>query len=176
MTRAGSSDDRATLDGIRAHETTVHHWCRRLASAPVAPSLDHNDLHPWNIFIGESDLHAPTFYDWGDGVIAHPFVSMIVPLTFLRSRLKAVDDDPRILRVRDAYLEVFTDLAPHPDLVDTLELACRVGHIARALVWDRATRQLGNDADDRFAAQPLRNLGYLLDDSYLGAGSIWSGL
>ena len=41
-------------------------------------------------------------------------------------------------RARDAYLEVFADLRRDEDLVETLELACRVAKIARALTWDRA--------------------------------------
>ena len=38
------------------------------------PSLDHNDLHPWNV------VGRPRWYDWGDSVLAHPFAAMLVPL------------------------------------------------------------------------------------------------
>ena len=56
------------------------------------------------------------------------------------SAARAGFDDPRFLRARDAYLEVFADLAPRAELVETLELACHVAKIARALTWDRALR------------------------------------
>jgi hypothetical protein len=53
-------------------------------------------------------------------------------------------------------------------LIEALELACRVGKIARALTWDRSVRALGQDSDEEFASAPLKSLGSLLDDSYLG--------
>ena len=42
------------------------------------------------------------------------------------------------MRARDAYLGEFRDLGPHAELVATLELACRVAKVARALTWERA--------------------------------------
>jgi hypothetical protein len=38
-----------------------------------------------------------------------------------------------VTRPRDAYLEVFGDLASHRELLEELELACRVGEALRAL-------------------------------------------
>ena len=72
-------------------------------------------------------------------------------------------------RLRDAYLEVFADLGSHAELVDTLELACRVGKVARALTWHRAISALGwNDVDDDWARGPVESMASLLDASYLG--------
>jgi hypothetical protein len=73
------------------------------------------------------------------------------------------------LRLRDSYLDVFSDLAPRAELVGALELACRVGKIARALTWNRAlTTPGGEDIDEEWARAPLETLASLLDDSYLG--------
>lgn len=74
----------------------------------------------------------------------------------LHGNRKLSADDPAILRARDAYLEVFSDVAPHAELVEELELACRVGKIARALTWDRALRVQGYDQAGKFARSPLR--------------------
>jgi hypothetical protein len=95
------------------------------------------------------------FYDWGDSVVAHPFASMLVALGFVRDQL----GDDAVSRPRDAYLEVFSDLAPHGELVAEMELACRVAKIARVLTWARA---VGGHADE-----PLESLGALLADSSL---------
>lgn len=141
--RRGPEAGRATLERLAALRATYVEWCERLAAAPGAPSLDHNDLHAWNI-LGDGEAR---FYDWGDCVVAHPFASMLVGLGFLRHYLKIGDDDPRLLRLRDAYLEAFGDLAPHAELVATLELACRVGKVARALTWERAMRAFGEETD-----------------------------
>jgi len=125
--RHGAAAERnmfAQVSGLRA---PFGRWCERLAAAPGAPSLDHNDLHPHNIFAtGMSGTGTAKFYDWGDSVVAHPFASMLVALDYLREFL----DDPdgsSVLRARDAYLEVFSDLAPRADLVQAMELATHVG-------------------------------------------------
>jgi hypothetical protein len=168
VARRGDPAEEVVLRQVAAFEPQVNAWCERLASLPGPPSLDHNDLHTWNVFLDGKG--QAKFYDWGDSVVAHPFSSMLVALEFVRSRVLAVDaDDPQIVRLRDAYLEVFSDLAPQAELVETLELACRVGKIARTLVWDRAVRALAPDeVDDEWARAPLVTLSSLLDDSYLG--------
>jgi hypothetical protein len=163
--RHGSAEDRATLARVDGLRETYASWCERLALAPGAASLDHNDLHPWNILVG-TDGRA-RFYDFGDAVVAHPFSSMLLGLGWFPLRLGIEAEDRAFLHARDAYLEVFSDLAPHADLVETLELACRVGKVARALTWERATRELADEGGEH-ADAPLETMGSLLDDSYLG--------
>ena len=138
--RLGHAEDRGVVERLRGLRGTFAEWCSELAQAPGPPSLDHNDLHPWNILLG-SDGHA-RFYDWGDAVVAHPFACMLLPLGWLAFQLEIPVDDPAFLRARDGYLEVFSDVAPHAELVATLELACRVAKAARALTWERALRDL----------------------------------
>lgn len=171
VARRGGPDERATCRRVATLGVTVGAWCDQLASVVGSPTIDHNDLHPWNVFVSEAgDAGGPgraRFYDWGDSVVAHPFSSMLVALVFVQS--DGGDDDPQLLRVRDAYLEAFSDLAPHAELVEALELACRVGKIARALTWDRTVRTLDPDeVDEEWARAPFHSLASLLDDSYLG--------
>jgi hypothetical protein len=167
--RRGSPADQAVVQDVAAIRDRYAGWCQRLAGAPGSPSLDHNDLHPWNILVAESDgLGRARFYDWGDGVVAHPFVSMLVPLGFMRDHLEVGDDAPELRRLRDAYLEPFGDLGPSAELAATLELACRVGKVARTLTWNRTVGALGHQEAGEFASAPLRELGSLLEVSYLG--------
>ena len=68
-----------------------------------------------------------------------------------------------------AYLEVFDDLGSRGELIETLELACRVGKIARALTWYRAISAAGfDDVDERWIGGPIESMASLLDDTYLG--------
>jgi Phosphotransferase enzyme family len=160
---------RATLRRVAAMEATVAAWCERLAASPGAPSLDHNDLHPWNVL--DDGAGGVRYYDWGDSVVAHPFAAMLVPLGFVQYRLEATLEDPRFLRARDAYLDVFADLGPRASLADTLALACHVAKIARALTWDRAlqaAREQGEAIDPNWATAPLETVAMVLDESYLG--------
>jgi hypothetical protein len=147
----GPADAVELWERIAARRPLVLEWCERLGRSPIPASLDHNDLHPWNVLGGER------FYDWGDSVVAHPFAVALVPLGFF--------DD--VAPVRDAYLGVFGDPSA---LAPTLELACRVAKIARALIWDRAlraSREQGEPIEDRFATAPLQTLAGVLDDSFL---------
>jgi Ser/Thr protein kinase RdoA (MazF antagonist) len=165
----GSADDRAVYERVLALRGPVAAWCGELAATGGPLSLDHNDLHPWNVLAGPGgDPGRVRFYDWGDSVVAHPFASMLVPLGYLPQRLGLGLDHPRVLRLRDAYLGGFSDLGPRAELAATLRLACHVGKIARALTWHRSLSEQGYDQAGEFATAPLRNLGALLDDSYVG--------
>jgi hypothetical protein len=94
-------------------------------------------------------------------VVAHPFATMLLPLGLASGRAQAE-------RLRDAYLAAFADLAPHAELVETLELACRVAKIARSLIWHRAIRASGEGTlDESWARGPVELLAALLDDSPL---------
>jgi hypothetical protein len=162
LAAAGALAGPGKLDHVAAMRDTVARWCERLAGSPVPPSLDHNDLHPWNV------LGGARFYDWGDSVVAHPFAAMLVPLGFVQR-----DGEAHLARAREGYLAVFADLAPHDELVETLELACRVAKIARALIWERALRSAraqGEEIEARFAMAPAETLASILDESYLGGG------
>jgi hypothetical protein len=119
-------------------------WCLRLAESPIGASLEHNDLHPWNILGVGSGVPAsapPTtaiFYDWGDSVVAHPFGSAVGSVSRVRRMLRRRRDHQDVRRMREAYLEGFDDLAGRRDLDQTLDLACQVAKAARAVVWDRS--------------------------------------
>src|SRR5262245_17106908 len=78
--RRGGARARATLRRVASLRETFISWCERLAAAPGGASLDHNDLHPWNMLVARLDrADQVRFYDWGDAVVAHPFASMLVP-------------------------------------------------------------------------------------------------
>jgi hypothetical protein len=157
--RRGDDSERARLAEVVRMRATVAGWCDRLAAGVVPASLDHNDLHAWNIL---GDGGAVRFYDWGDAVVAHPFASMLalgwVPMS---------DSDRE--RLRDAYLAPFGELAAHARLVEELELACRVGKVARALTWHRSVSAYDPDeVEERWLSGPSESLFSLLEDTWLG--------
>ena len=150
-----TAQDRPLLDRLERLRPTVARWCATLEASPLPATVDHNDLHDRNVLQG--DHGAYRFYDWGDSVVAHPFASMLLPLS--------MQSPGGVERLRDAYLSAWQDLAPHAELVATLELACRAGKIARALTWARATQDAS--PGDEWARAPLLTLASLLDASYL---------
>lgn len=165
----GNAADHATHRRVSGMRTTFASWCEQLMVSSIPASLDHNDLHPWNV-LGDGTGTA-RFYDWGDSVVAHPFAAMLVPLGFVQRLLDVNLDDPRFISARDTYLGAFAHSAGAEDLAATLELACRVAKVARALTWNRAlqaARDDGDEIDDHSATAPLQCLASLLDQSYLG--------
>ncbi len=156
-----------TLRRIAAHRDTYVGWYDALAIVPAVPSINHHDLHAKNIFVTAPGPPLQlAFADWGDAVIAHPFASLLVALGFVRFQLKVNATDPAVLRVRDAYLGAFTDLASHCDLVATADLACQVAKVTRALVWLRSL-EAANDPAHPFAREPLACLATILNDDPL---------
>jgi len=163
VTDHGTANDRTDLDRIAALRPEFVAWCAELAESPVPASLDHNDLHPGNVFAA-----GTRFYDWGDSVVAHPFASMLVTLAYVHSLFGPTAGPAR---VRDAYLEPFTDLAPRTALVAQVELACRVAKAARVLTWDRALRAQGYSAAGEFGRAPLETLLNLRAPGWHSVGS-----
>ena len=168
---AGRGTDRAARHAqVAAARPQVAQWCARLSGSALPPSLDHNDLHPRNIFWADGPA---LFFDWGDAVVAHPFAAMLVPLGLIREFLGEGADRPGFVAVRDAYLSLFRDLAPGEDLLATLETACRVAKIARAHTWQRAIGaaiEQGDPMGVEFRYAPLDTLCAILDEDYLTIG------
>jgi hypothetical protein len=160
--------DRATYEDLRRTRDAFTHSCGELAGSAVPASLQHGDLHQRNIFAGGGSGSAPVFFDWGDSSVAHPFTTMLVALRVVRSLATGDDGGRDVLRVRDAYLEPFTSLAPRRELVEELELACHIGKAARSLTW--AAQLSGLPAADAAADAdvPFAWLALVLDSSYLG--------
>lgn len=158
--RTGSPDEWTEFRAVTALEPRFNARCAELAEAPGRASLDHNDLHPWNIFATPAALEQARFFDWGDSVVAHPFASLLVMVRTLQNTLEAPADDARVLRVRDAYLEPFETLGSRRELIETADLACWVARAARALTWQRA---IGDPAPDDYAGIPFGRLRELLE-------------
>jgi hypothetical protein len=90
--------------------------------------------------------------DWGDACVTHPFVSLLIPLRTLLDDDAAVADDPRALRLWDAYLEPFAAQVPLRELRSQRRVALWLGHLARALDWHHML--VGVERDARSEWQP----------------------
>ncbi|MGW4501135.1 phosphotransferase [Micromonospora sp. NPDC004336] len=120
---------------LRAHRDTFAEQCRRLADSGVAPSVQHDDLHDGNVFAGD-DGHR--FFDWGDASVAHPFGTLLVTLNSVADAFELPAGDPALARLRDAYLEPWSDRHDRATLREAARLAVRVTRVSRALSWRRA--------------------------------------
>jgi hypothetical protein len=131
--------DRARLHDLLPVYTE---WCSHLAASGIAPSLQHDDLHDGNVFVGPMVATDPAdggdrIFDWGDAVVAHPFGTLLATLRSIASRDSTVGRR-ELLRLRDAYLEPWTAEQPRAALEETVSTALRVGAVGRAFAWERA--------------------------------------
>lgn len=107
--------------------------CRELASLPRPAALEHGDLHDGNILVRDG---AHWMCDWGDASIAHPFCSLLVTCRRLIQDFASSDGIRRFARLRDAYLEPWSKLAPAPSLRPLFGAALWVAHLGCALDWN----------------------------------------
>jgi hypothetical protein len=127
--------------------------CRELDGAGIPWTIQHDDLHANNICLvraANDRVTDPTavrrrtsaagsrIVDWGDASIGHPFGTMLTALRSIAHHARCAADDPRILRVRDAYLEPFTTYGSRSQLITAVDVASRVGTVTRALSWRAA--------------------------------------
>ena len=144
----------AEAEGLAARLPLYGHWCHDLDGAGIPLTIQHDDLHSNNICLAgpaKSLISDPTanrlpavpegrtrVIDWGDASIGHPFGTMLVTLRSIAHHGCCEVSDPRVQRVRDAYLEPFTAHAPRAELIAVADVAQRVGAVARALSWRAA--------------------------------------
>lgn len=112
----------------------VRERCAALVAGPVAPTVQHDDLHDGNLMV---DARGVTrVIDWGDCSVGHPFGVLLVTLRALghRDGVEPVE----LARLQDAYLEAWTDRADRATLTELAGHAQRVQVVGRALSWERA--------------------------------------
>jgi hypothetical protein len=133
-----SGDDRARLE---ASFPAFDGWCAELAASPVPDSLQHDDLHSGNVcWPGDGTARV---IDWGDASWGSPLGTMLATMNSLAFHAGFYVEgeeieDPRVLRVRDAYLEPFTVYGGRAELLRGVDLARRTGCVVKALAWRAA--------------------------------------
>ncbi|MBM7083011.1 aminoglycoside phosphotransferase family protein [Micromonospora sp. MMS20-R2-29] len=133
----GSDDgrlDAATYERLRAYQPRFTEDCGRLADTGIPASVQHDDLHDGNVFAAD----GYRFFDWGDASVAYPFGTLLVTLRSVAHTYSLPEGDPVLLRLRDAYLEAWTDRHDRAALREAAGLAVRVTTVSRALSWRRA--------------------------------------
>jgi hypothetical protein len=127
---------RERLDGQTLSEHTelnallpeVVRTCQQLRSLGVPETIQNDDLTSSNIFVRRGEYR---FVDWGFACVSHPFFTLAVTQRAIERRFALEARSKEAARVRDAYLEPFTVLAPRHELEEVVEPARRLGQICR---------------------------------------------
>jgi hypothetical protein len=129
-------------DRVTALLPELDGWCATLAGSGVPDSVQHDDLHSANV-CWTGDVASARIIDWGDATWSHPLTTMLATMNSIAHHAGVYADgqpvvDPRVLRVRDAYLEPFTVYADGGHLVRYVDLARRTGCVGKALSYQAA--------------------------------------
>lgn len=98
-------------------------------------TVQHDDLHDGNVFVADDGYR---FFDWGDASIAHPFGTLLVTLRSVAYAFELSPGDPALVRLRDTYLEAWTDRYDRATLREAADLAMTVATVSWSLSWRRA--------------------------------------
>lgn len=103
-----------------------------LAASSVPSSVEHNDLHPGNVFATSGCL-----FDFADAVVGHPFLGLASALPDAAADLGVSVAGDEIDGMRESYLALFTDFAAMKQLRRDAAVAAVLGHLPRAATWLR---------------------------------------
>jgi hypothetical protein len=146
-------DGQPFAGALRTLEPEFGVWSEMVLGSPLPATLDHNDLHPWNILglgsFSPDHRSKALFYDWGDSVVAHPLGSADIPISRVRRMARLDPGSAEVSRMRDAYLEVFTDLAPRRHLIELYETSWRLARATRSVIWDGSAEDIRRYLADR---------------------------
>jgi hypothetical protein len=121
----------AEIPELRDDLPAIEDFARRLAAYGIPETIQHDDLHDAQIFLKDN---RPLIFDWGDSCVAHPFLSMSVPLEgVIGWGLDDVQGSEPLGAYRDAYLGAFDVYPPSDELEEALDIALRLGWISRVL-------------------------------------------
>jgi Phosphotransferase enzyme family len=143
--------DEGQLNRLIASMPEVERLCGELADVGIQETVQHDDLHDGNVFLRNGEYLV---FDWGDSCVSHPFHTLAVTLRATAWRFELEPGDPRIERMRDAYLEPFESYGSRAELLDAFTIAYRLGTIARALSWHRAVQAFPEIEPDQSDSVP----------------------
>jgi hypothetical protein len=159
-----TAEDRAETTGARSALRQARSWIADrsavLADSGIAPTIQHDDLHGGNIFVGPDGVR---FFDWGDAVLAHPFGTLTVTLNSIAHATDLPTDGPELVRLRAAYLEPWSAGRSGDELATIADAAIDLGRIARAAAWSRALTGVATDDLEDHGGAPAAWLGDLAE-------------
>lgn len=150
-----------TYAALRAFQPRLAETCVRLDESPVPVSIDIDDLHDGNVFARPGGRHV--FFDWGDAAVSHSFAALLVAMRSFAHRYELRAGSPELHRLRDAYLEPFTALAPLGELTPLVEDAARIATVTRAQAWLRSYQDTPQDIAVEGEEAAAEWLGRMLD-------------
>jgi hypothetical protein len=127
----------------------------QIAASAVPLSIQHGDLHPWNVFAVSDSLRV---FDFGDVQWAPVMEALAVPHG-------VIADDGRLPwePVRDAYVECWADVADARTMHALWEATAFTQPVNRTQTWWDAIASATDEEVAELGSYPLRHLSRVLD-------------
>lgn len=135
---------------VKDRASRCEQTCAKLASYGVPESLNHGDFHDGNVLVKDGRI---TFFDWGDGDVTHPFVSLRTFFVSIEMSLDLEDYSftPEMAELLDLYLEPFQKFTSQEELLQAYQLSKPVASIVKALAWHTTISRMGEDLRKEYA-------------------------
>ncbi|HET9588816.1 MAG TPA: aminoglycoside phosphotransferase family protein [Anaerolineales bacterium] len=124
--------------------------CADLSAFGVSETLNHGDFHDGNVLLRNGRI---TLFDWGDGNLTHPFVSLRTFFVSIENSLQ-LDDyafTPEMAALLDLYLEPWQRFASKEDLLSAFSLSRCVASIVKTIAWHTSISTLEGPIRQRYA-------------------------
>ena len=154
---AAAAEARRRLPGLLP---VVARMAGDLAASGIPATIQHDDLHGGNVFVGRD---GDRIFDWGDASVAHPFGTLTSTMNSIEYHAGLDQHGSELIRLRDIYLEAWSDIAAPDVLAAAAERARLLGAISRAASWRRALVGLSPDEMDGHGGAPAAWLVELVD-------------
>ncbi len=153
----GHEVDDEELARVRALVPRLREAADVVAELGLPDTLQHDDLHEWNVFLREGE---PVFIDGGDACIAQPALSLAIPLGAVA---RCCRDASAVDRARDAYYEPWTRFRPRDELAAAHDAAILLAHVTGLLKWALINSGLRDDERGKYAGAVPRRIRGLLE-------------
>jgi hypothetical protein len=140
------------LDRVCALIPKLRESVEVLAALGLPDSVQHDDLHPWNVCVRD-DVYR--FIDWGDACVSQPMLSLGIPLQWVGAEGAA--------EAKDAYLEPWTALRPLEGLLAATGPAALLAQVTGVLKWDLINSALTDEERVGYEEAIPRRLRHLLE-------------
>jgi hypothetical protein len=124
--------------------------CDQLAAFGIPETVNHGDFHDGNVLVKDGKI---TLFDWGDGCIAHPFISLRTFFVSIEIAL-GLDDfafTPEMQGLLDIYLEPWMKFASREKLQEAYFLSRCVASIVKTLMWHQTVSPLTGPLREEYA-------------------------
>ncbi len=124
--------------------------CIELAGFEIPETLNHGDFHDGNVLIKNGRV---TLFDWGDGNITHPFVTLRTFFVSIENSLKLEDYafTPEMTALLHVYLEPWQGFTNRENLLAAFSLSRSVAAIVKALAWHQTVSRLEDPLREKYA-------------------------